>query len=196
MVQKEMTYYQLAINISTKGHKYDNTQAFTYRIFSRNRQLRWTPCDRRVGSWKQHQRYCGLLTVGCPSIADSGGYGRCGFRLLFEHYVVLNMIPEWDLLLGRSWRRYRRYYQRWCLDSGTLSFDFLHHIFGWWDGHLGKSFQLYIVVLWMRKKELNGCCCSWIVRIIRSRGSESEFYCRGCCWRSWSSRNFARRQMM
>jgi hypothetical protein len=24
---------------------------------------------------------CGLLTVGYPSIADSGGYGRCGFRL-------------------------------------------------------------------------------------------------------------------
>ena len=23
---------------------------------------------------------CGLLTVGYPSIADSGGYGRCGFR--------------------------------------------------------------------------------------------------------------------
>jgi len=25
---------------------------------------------------------CGLLTVGYPSIADSGGYGRCGFRLM------------------------------------------------------------------------------------------------------------------
>ena len=40
---------------------------------------------------------CGLLTVGYPSISDSGGYGGCGFRpewraalvcLLLERYVA------------------------------------------------------------------------------------------------------------
>lgn len=37
------------------------------------RRYWWPPVASAVG-------ICGLLTVGYPSIADSGGYGRCGFR--------------------------------------------------------------------------------------------------------------------